>query len=356
VSTRLIAIVEDDYTKKSQLKALLEKAGYKVSSFSSSPKLIAELAAISPAIIITDKDPANARNPFWIVEHIKKEPKLKGSEIFAYLKEIEVKDEISLRKFKVTSYFTKTNKISYLVEGVSKHFALQNLPTEFDPWADHLERQQQYSAPPPGYQPPPAGQPRPAAPAAPQQRPAAPAPAPPRPAQPAPAAAPKAPLIPNPPHQPQKPAGMVDFSDFLTTIQDTVVKKDEEKQTGPVSPALDNFNKGMGFFNKEQFPQALIMFEKSRLDKMLQARSLVMIGKIHRHMNNLNAAIATFKEAHHAADDTETKLESRYEIALTMKAQGKLQDAYNMLATVYKTDKGFKDTRNKLIELKGLIK
>lgn len=141
-----------------------------------------------------------------------------------------------------------------------------------------------------------------------------------------------------------------DMADFLTTIEEKVVAKD--KGTKAISPALDNYNKGMAFYNKEQFPQALIMFEKSRLDKALQAKSLLMIGKIHRNMNNMNAAIATFKEAHHTAEDTATKLESRYQIAETMRKQGKLQDAYNMYATVYKADKEFKDTRNKLIELK----
>lgn len=388
MSNRLIAIVEDDYTKKSQLKALLEKAGYKVSTFISSPKLISELSLANPAIIITDKDPANPKNPFWIIEGVKREPKLKSSEVFAYLKEIEVKDEIVLRKHKITSYFTKINKINYLVEGVSKHFSLQGTAKEFDPWVEFLELQQQVrSAPAPAYQPQ-SGQPHPAQgrpqappgqPPPPGYRPPQQAPAPGHPPQPRPAAAPQAgqaqrpspaqapprarePLIPSPASLAQKHAQgsamepAADISDFLTTIQDSVVKKMEEKNAPPVSPALDNFNKGLAFFNKEQYPQALIMFEKSRMDKMLQAKSLVMVGKIHRKMNNMNAAIATFKEAHHTADDTETKLEARYEIAETMKVQGKLQDAYNMFATVYKTDKTFKDTRNKLIELKGQIK
>jgi len=341
VSNRSIAIIEDDYTTKSQLKVRLEKAGYKVSSFTTSSKLIAQLAAMVPEIVIMDKDPANPKKPFWIIELIKKEPKLKKTEIFAYLKEIEVKDEIALRRYKVTSYFTKTNKINYIIEGVKKHFALQGRPEEFDPWIDFLEMQQQiqhkYEGPPgaPGQLRVPPGAkviPPPGA-----QRTNAPAP--------------KQPLIPSPPSAaPHRLPPTEESSDFLTTIQDKVVAKDLEKKAA--SPALENFNKGVSFYNKEQYPQALIMFEKSRLDKMLQAKSLVMIGKIHRHMNNMNAAIATFKEAHHAAEDTETKLESRYQIAETMKKQGKLQDAYNMFATVYKADKEFKDTRNKLIELK----
>ena len=118
MSNQLIAIIEDDYTTKSQLKLRLEKAGYKVSSLTISPKLISQLSALNPAIIIMDKDPANPKKPFWIIEHIKNEQKLKKAEIFAYLKEIDVKDEIALRKFKVSSLFTKINKINYIVEGV----------------------------------------------------------------------------------------------------------------------------------------------------------------------------------------------------------------------------------------------
>jgi len=342
VSNKSIAIIEDDYTTKSQLKVRLEKAGYKVSSFTTSSKLIAQLAAMGPAIIIMDKDPANPKKPFWIIEHIKKEPKLKKSEIFAYLKEIEVKDEIALRKHKVTSYFTKTNKINYIIEGVKKHFALQGRPEEFDPWIDFLEMQQQIQH---KYDGPPGATGRLVAPPGAQV-------IPPSGAQQAKEPAAKQPLIPSPGGAAagHRAPPTEESSDFLTTIQDKVVEKDKEKKA--TSPALENFNKGVSFYNKEQYPQALIMFEKSRLDKMLQAKSLIMIGKIHRHMNNMNAAIATFKEAHHAAEETETKLESRYQIAETMKKQGKLQEAYNMFATVYKADKEFKDTRNKLIDLK----
>ncbi len=313
--TRSIALVEDEFTLKTGLNGKLEKEGFKMESLKLSPDIIKKLVALNPSIIIMDLDESQPDDPFRIIAAIKKEEKLKEAELFVYTVKIDVKTEVGLRKLKIVSYFTKSEDPLYLIEGIRNHFSWDEMSREYDPFEEYDLKEENKE---------------------PVER----------------AGNEKAGL--HDVAEATQPADYVDseeFKEMLDEFHEGIDQKLEGSDQGPEA----YYNLGISYFEMELLDQALGQLEKSSKDPDWKLKSMTMIGAVHRRKGDFDKAAHTFKVCYQLAGDSFAKLGFRYEIADTLAAQGKLVDAYKMFATVYKADKSFKDTRNRLLEIKASL-
>ncbi len=151
--------------------------------------------------------------------------------------------------------------------------------------------------------------------------------------------------------QPENFTNTDEFQDLLNEFHAGLDNKLANMEKGHES----HYNLGISYFEMGLFEQALEQFEKCVGTQEYKLRSMNMIGAIHRKLGAYDKAVESFKACHMNAPDEYSKLSFRYEIADTFMTQGKMRDAYKMFATVYKVDKGFKDTRAKLIKIKSAL-
>jgi len=151
--------------------------------------------------------------------------------------------------------------------------------------------------------------------------------------------------------QPENFTNTDEFQDLLNEFHAGLDNKLANMEKGHES----HYNLGISYFEMGLFEQALEQFEKCVGAREYKLKSMNMIGAIHRKLGAYDKAVEAFKACHMDAPDEHSKLSFRYEIADTFMTQGKMRDAYRMFATVYKVDKGFKDTRAKLIQIKSTL-
>ena len=329
--TRPIVIFEDAHTKQRNLKGALEKDGFSVVSLDRAPDMLTKAAAAKPAIIITDFDVDKA-HPLKVVEALKANPAFKETEIFIYSESIDVKMEVALRKLKISSWFIKSEKAADLIGGVRTHFSWDQMSQEYDPFAgmeDENERAdavtdengnpvgEEFHATAGG------GAPR--------------------------TSSELVEVIevtkPKPLEESESFKEM--FSDFQAGI--------EKKLEGDANSAETFYNLGVSYLEMGMDKQALEQFEKIAANPEWKQRATQMTGVACRKLGDYNRAIESFKSCYQATADEYAKLDFRYEIADTLMTMGKLKEAYQMFATVFKADKDFKDTKAKLIQIKTTL-
>lgn len=323
--TRPIVVIEDEFTLKTGLKELLTKEGFKTESLKPSADMLSKLVSLNPSIIITDTDQENLSDPFKMVAAIKKTEKLRESELFVYTESIDVKKEVGLRKLKIVSYFTKSKTPKHLVSGIKNHFSWEEMSQEYDPFEGMKDEESASSVD-----------------------------------EVAPLEDGSAPLAPAKPPQPEiaeklaKPDNYEksgEFQEMLDEFHEGIEKKLEGTEDGPEA----YYNLGVSYFEMGLMDQALAQLKKSSKSPEWKLNSLNMIGAILRNQGQYDKAITTFKVCYKCATEAFEKLGFRYEIADTQFVQGKLVDAYKMFATVYKADKGFRNTRERLVQIKATL-
>lgn len=328
--SRPIVIFEDAHTKQRNLKGTLEKDGFSVVSIERAPDMLAKAAAAKPAIIITDFD-ADKAHPLKIIEALKANAAFKETEIFIYSDSIDVKQEVALRKLKISSWFIKSEKSADLIGGVRTHFSWDEMSKEYDPFAGMEEEERREQALDEDGNP--VGEEFHAAPRTDAPR----------------ASSELVEVI-----EVTKPKSLEDsesfkemFSDFQAGI--------EKKLEGDANSAESFYNLGVSYLGMGMDQQALEQFEKIARDQDWKQRATQMIGVTCRKLGDYNRAIESFKACYQSTADEYAKLDFRYEIADTLMTMGKLKEAYQMFATVFKADKDFKDTKAKLIQIKTTL-
>jgi len=338
--TRSIAVIEDEFTLKTGLKKMLEQEGFKAESLKPSSDILSKLVSLNPSIIITDLDQKNPADPFKTVSAIKSTEKLNESELFVYTGSIDVKIEVGLRKLKIVSYFTKSTNPEHLVTGIKNHFSWEEMSSEYDPFKE-MEEEEGASQNLEDVVPLEEGRTQPEIPEAPRR------------------VEDVAPLEedqiqPEIPEAPQhdNSDNNNEFLDMLSEVHNVIEKKLDGIDENPEAC----YNMGVSYFEKGLMDQALAQLEKSSESPDWKLSSLSVIGAIHRNQGEFDKAIVIFSRCYKCTADSFARLGFRYEIADTQDIQGKLAEAYKMFATVYKADKGFRDTRERLLKIKAALK
>ncbi|MBF0171010.1 MAG: hypothetical protein HQK87_07985 [Nitrospinae bacterium] len=310
-----IGLVEDPYVLKSALVDLLNKAGYTPLVVARSEDPVKKFETAKPAIIITDRDPATSDHPFGIIDAIRKSPVLGKTEIFFFSDNLDVKDEVALRRFKINSFFLKSADPQTLIDGIRLQL---NPPKEetYQEWEDQLlnrgqvivERQVQV--------------PGPAAPAAPPP--------------PAPA--------------PQGGGGLFGDagggSDDMGGIFDSIFGVDDTDKS-----AKGHFDLGSALFKSKIWDQSLVELRMAANAPKYACDSYLMMGKAYRELGKLPDAVRTFQAGHKLAAEGQ-KNEFSFELGATMEQAGKPVDAYRLFVAVYKADQNYPGVKERLTNLK----
>jgi len=310
-----VFLIEDEDTKKASLAEALKKAGMQV-AVGSGDKVLATIKQMKPDLIITDLIAGEAADEaIGFVEKIKSEESLKKTKIFVYTKNIDVSLEVALRKIKISDYFIKDDNTDFLIKSVKEHFQPE---AEVD--TSLIDRSRGYDlAPPPPYM-------KDMMPAA------APAPQPNPQTQPAPAARP--------------PDEKETFKEMFTEFSDKVHEQLGEKDVETF------YNLGISYMDMELYQEAINEFQAASQGDQFKQESTNMIGVCLRKLGKFDESLEKFKEAAKITKDPVELMGVKYESGLTLTEAGKLKEAFNMLGSIYKQDKTYRDVARRLVEIK----
>lgn len=306
-----VFLIEDEHTQKASLAEALKKAGMQVAT-GRGDDLLAKIRQMKPDLIITDLIASeSADEAVSFVEKIKNDENFKKTKIFIYTKNVDVSLEVALRRIKISDYFIKEDNTDFLVKSVKEHF--QPLP-EVD--TSLIDRSRAYDlAPPPPY-----------------MKDMISAAAPP---------APDAPTAPAPP-QNEKETFKEMFTEFSDKVHEQLGDKDVETF----------YNLGISYMDMELYQEAINEFQAASQGGQFRQESTHMIGVCLCKMGKFGESIAKFKEAAKITKDPVELMGIKYEIGVTLTEAGKLKEAFNMLGSIYKQDKTYRDVVKRLVEIK----
>lgn len=300
-----VFLIEDEHTKKASLADALKKAGLQVAT-GSGDEVFAKIQQMKPDMVITDLIVTEmADESVVFLEKMKNDENLKKTKFFIYTKNVDVSLQVSLRRLKISDYFIKDDSTDFLVKSVKEHFQPQE---EMD--TSLMDRSRGYDLGPP---PAPAAAPAPPAPAAP--------PAPP-------------------------PDEKETFKEMFTEFSDKVHEQLGEKDVETF------YNLGISYMDMELFQEAINEFQAASQGDQFKQESTHMIGVCLRKMGKFGEAIGKFKEAAKITKDPVELMGVKYEIGITLTEAGKLKEAFNMLGSIYKQDKTYRDVARRLVEIK----
>lgn len=304
-----VFLIEDEHTKKVSLVDALKKADLQV-AIGSGDGSLAKIQQMKPDMVITDliaSDMADEQVGF--VEQIKNDASLKKTKVFIYTKDVDVSLQVALQRIKISDYFIKDDNTDFLVKSVKEHFQPE---VEVD--TSLMDRSRGYDlAPPPPYI-----------------------------KDVAPAAAPSAPAAPpaTPPNEKETFKEM--FTEFSDKVHEQLGDKDVETF----------YNLGISYMDMELFQEAINEFNAASQGDQFKQEATHMIGVCLRKMGKFGEAIEKFKQAAKITKDPVELMGVKYEIGITLTEAGKLKEAFNMLGSIYKTDKTYRDTAKRLVEIK----
>lgn len=305
-----VFIIEDEFIKKVALADVLKKAGFDVAA-GSGDNVLAKIKELKPELIITDvipsEDPEKATS---FIGKIKEDESLKKTKIFVYTKNIDVSLEVALRRIKVADYFIKDTNTDFLVKSVKEHFQPE---VEVD--TSLMDRSRVYDL----------------------------GPAPPIMREIAPGAVSRPPPPQAPPAPPDEKETFKEmFSEFSDKVHAQLDDKDSETF----------YNLGISYMDMELFQEAIKEFEAAERGEQFKQESGSLIGVCLRKLNKYAEAIGKFKEVAKLTSDPVEMMGVKYEIGLTLIEAGKLKEAFNMLGSIYKQDKTYRDVAKRLLEIK----
>lgn len=310
-----IFIIEDEFTKKVGLADILREAGHTVAT-GSGDAVLEKIKQEKPSLIITDViDSENPGEATAFLEKIKAEESLKKTTVFIYTEKIGVSLEVQLRRMKMGDYFIKEEtNIEVLVRSVKQLY-------EPEPEADTslMDRSRGYDldpAPPimgeivqgmPGRAPqPPQRQPPPAA----------------------------------PPSEKETFGEM--FQEFSEKVHEQLGDDDAETI----------YNLGISYMDMGLYEEAIKEFDNAAKSDQYKLETTSMIGVCLRNLNKYDEAIDKLKEGAKLTRDPVELMGVKYEIGITLTEAGKLKEAFNMLASIYKQDKQYRDVAKRLVAIK----
>jgi len=306
-----VFLIEDEQTQKASLAEALKKAGMQVAT-GSGDEVLAKIKQMKPDLVITDLVAGEAADEaVSFVEKIKSDESLKKTTIFIYTKNVNVSLEVALRRLKISDYFIKDTNTDFLVKSVQEHFQPEE---EVD--TSLIDRSRAYDlAPPPPYMKD-------------IVRAAAPV-------------APDAPVAPAAPAN-EKETFKEMFTEFSDKVHEQLGDKDVETF----------YNLGISYMDMELYQEAINEFQSASQGDQFRQESTQMIGVCLRKMGKFGESIEKFKETAKITKDPVELMGIKYEIGLTLTEAGKLKEAFNMLGSIYKQDKTYRDVVKRLVEIK----
>jgi tetratricopeptide (TPR) repeat protein len=292
-----VFIIEDDFTQKVGLKTLLLKEGFEVLSAQSGSDTIPQIASFKPHILITDVDKNDPDEPLALAEKIKASPETKDVEIFIYTDKIDVSLEVKLRRLKLSAYFTRDRPVDFVVEGAKNFFVELDPVDRFPPSTNSVndKNSSEYESPgaETGFD-----------------------------------------------HQ------GVQFDEFSGKVQKGVGDNDGETL----------LNIGASYMEMGMLEEALHEFDMAARDQNLRLESLTASGVCLRKMRRFQESVDKLKEGLASANAPEDVLSFRYELGVTLEEAGMLKEAFSFLGSVYKADKTYRDTAQRLLNIQNTLK
>ncbi len=302
-NSETVVLVEDDFILENNVKSAIEKEDIPVKTVKRDANLLKNLMKIKPAIVILDIDKdEDDEDDFETIFSIREEEKLKDTEVFVYSEELQVKAEVALRTVKISSFYTKNGPVEHLVRGINYHFSRDEIYNDYNPWEDSASEDEE-----------------------------------------------------------EKPV------DDVLSVEEATAKREAEdfnKMLTDLHTELDNkvsgtdegpeiyYNLGVSYMEMDMLEMAAEQFGKCSLDPEWRFKSLNMLSLVYKKEGSYDKAIDTLKECYKIAPDDYAKLGCRYDIADSYVLMGRMEEAYKMFATVYKADPKFKDTRERLRDIK----
>ncbi len=305
-----IGIIEDPYILKAELVDLLKKAGYEPLVVARAEDPLKKFEAAKPKVIITDRDPATSDHRFGLINDVRENATLKEVEIFFYSDNLDVKDEVALRRLKVNSFFLKSADPATVVEGIRLFL---NPPKEetYQDWEDELLNRGTVYVDRPVQVPGAGAPPPPSAPAAPPQ----------------PGATPSAdPLAGGGGGGIFGASGGAD--DNMGGVFDSIFGTDDTDKS-----AKGHFDLGSALFSSKIWDQALVELRMASNSARYATESHLMMGKSYRELGKLADAVRSFQAGQKLAPPDE-KNAFTFELAITMEQGGKPTDAFRALASL----------------------
>ncbi len=304
-----VFVIENEFTKRVSLPEKLKKEGFDV-QLGSGEGVLGKIVSQKPDLIITciDKSVAMGQETRFIKE-LKNKPELKESEIFVCAENISVGLEVQLRGLKLNNYFQQDDDTGFLVKSVVTYFNPEEVDME-DPF-EYTEPDEPVQAP----------------------------------RAPAPTAAPESPATPPPPPQTDEERFGDMFGEFSDKVHEQLGDKDGETY----------YNLGVSYMDMGLHKEAIKEFLLAAKDEQFKLESTSMMGICMRSLGKSKEAVAMFQQGTKISKDPVEVMGFRYEIGVTLQEMGKLKEAFNFLAAVYKADKNYRDTRKKLVEIKSSL-
>ncbi len=302
-----VFVIENEFTKKVSLPEKLKKEGFDVQS-GGGEGVVGKIVSQKPDLIITfvDKNAALGKETQFI-EELKSKPELKESEIFVCAENISVGLEVQLRRLKLNNYFQQDEDTGFLVKSVV---------TYFNPEQEDMVDPFEYTEPAePVYAPQP-----------PAEATVARKPAPP------------------PPQTDEERFGEM-FGEFSDKVHEQLGDKDGETY----------YNLGVSYMDMGLHKEAIKEFLLAAKDEQFKLESTSMMGICLRSLGKLAEAISAFQQGTKMSKDPVEIMGFRYEIGITLQEMGKLKEAFNFLAAVFKVDKTYRDARKRLVDIKSSL-
>ena len=289
-----VFIIEDDFINEVGLAETLRKGGLEVAT-GKGDGVLDEIAKFKPGIVITDviTDAVPGGETGFLKKMLENE-QTKNTEIFVYTSNLGVSIEVQLRKLKLNNYFTKDKNTDFIVKTVQEFFMPQQ---EMDTSLQMHMR---------GYASPTAEETAPA------------------------------------PVKTEKETFKEMFQEFTDKVHSELGENDAETI----------YNLGISYMDMGMFQEAISEFDKSAKDETFRLESVTRAGCCMRSLGKYPDAVETFKKAAKLTHDKVELMGIKYEIGITLEEAGRFKDAFNMLASVYKDDKGYRDVHARLVNLK----
>ena len=323
MESRKVLVIEDEYTKKVDLLNALKKNKLMVLT-AAGENIISQIEKDIPEVVITDIDHnAAPGGETAFLQEIRENPKLRGVNIFVYTESLTVSLEVQLRKLKIDSLFTKDKNADSIVKSVTKFFE-----PEKEEDTSLLDRARRYGQ---GLM---LSQEEVDSILAMKK------------------SALQSTQVTQPIDQTSRPAvdEKQNFKDMFSEFSEKVHEQlgDDDAET--------IYNLGISYMDMGLYDEAIKEFDNAAKSDQYKLETANMIGVCLRNLNKYDEAINKLKEGAKLTRDPVELMGLKYEISITLTEAGKLKEAFNMLASIYKQDKNYRDVAKRLMTIKKKLK
>lgn len=338
-----VALIEDRYTTKIRLAERIKSSGYKVLAFQYDKALLKNLAGSAPAIIVTDLAPSKSA-PFGLFKSIRSNKMLEKTEIFFFGERLDVKIELELRRFGITSFFIKSPKAAPIIAAIKRYFDPIEEETVKD-WEARLERArraeifgQTLRAPMPTEEPTP-----------PKSAPSRPKESPPS------ASAGKSNDARAPTPKSERASDSIFKSDLGSAIgvnaNDVLASFfDKDDETDETQQAESNLEIGIARARSGDVGNAIKALKLAAENDSTRAKANLALGKLYLKIGKYSGAINLLQDGA-KREKGALKLSYHYELGRALESLKKPDQALKLYRSIGAVDANFKDVKSRISRL-----